>query len=433
MSMEQIYKLFLQSTGICTDTRAELRQSMFFALKGDLFDGNDFVEEALEKGCKLAITRRKEWEGNPRVHVVPSPLRLLQELARHHREQVNPRLVAITGSNGKTTTKELMAAVLGRKFSVASTRGNLNNHIGVPLTLLSMQKEEVAVIEMGANHPGEIAELAALARPEAGMITNVGKAHLEGFGSLQGVLDAKGELYEFLAGHGGKALIDGSDKMLLKKAKETGTQILVIGRDGDLPVDAKLIRQAPFLEVNMKLGGEEHLIATGLVGSYNLQNLLLAAGMGMYFGVPAGDIAAALAAYRPRNQRSQWVEGKRNRVVLDSYNANPSSMREAIGALMTYASSPTMLILGDMAELGDISLQEHGDLVAWIDSLAVDRVLLVGPRFYKVCEPSSARTVFRDREELEHYLEKEKPGGYLVLVKGSRIMELEKIAPLLND
>jgi UDP-N-acetylmuramoyl-tripeptide--D-alanyl-D-alanine ligase len=185
---------------------------------------------------------------------------------------------------------------------------------------------------MGANHPGEIAELAALARPEAGMITNVGKAHLEGFGSLQGVLDAKGELYEFLAGHGGKALIDGSDKMLLKKAKETGTQILVIGRDGDLPVDAKLIRQAPFLEVNMKLGGEEHLIATGLVGSYNLQNLLLAAGMGMYFGVPAGDIAAALAAYRPRNQRSQWVEGKRNRVVLDSYNANPSSMREAIGA-----------------------------------------------------------------------------------------------------
>ena len=433
MSTEQIYQLFLQSSGICTDTRAALKQSIFFALKGDHFDGNDFVEDALEKGCRLAVTERKEWEGNPRVHVVSSPLRLLQELARHHREQVNPRLVAITGSNGKTTTKELMAAVLGRKYSVAATRGNLNNHIGVPLTLLSMHKEELAVIEMGANHPGEIGELAALARPEAGVITNVGKAHLEGFGSLQGVLDAKGELYEFLAAHGGRALIDGSDKTLLNKAKETGTTILVIGRGGDLPVEAKLISQNPFLEVNMILGGEEHACKTGLVGSYNLQNLLLAAGMGLYFGVPAGDIAAALAAYRPQNQRSQLLEGKRNRVVLDSYNANPSSMREAIKALLTYASSPTMLILGDMAELGDISMQEHGDLAAWIDSLGVDRVLLVGPNFSKVCEPSSARTVFRGRKELEQYLAEERPAGYLVLVKGSRIMELEKMVPLLNE
>jgi UDP-N-acetylmuramoyl-tripeptide--D-alanyl-D-alanine ligase len=358
---------------------------------------------------------------------------LLQDLARHHRERVNPRLVAITGSNGKTTTKELMAAVLSRKYRVASTKGNLNNHIGVPLTLLSMKEEEVAVVEMGANHPGEIAELAAIALPEAGVITNVGKAHLEGFGSLQGVLDAKGELYDFLAAHEGKALVDGSDGLLMQKALDSGTSTLVIGPGGDLPVDAELIGQSPFLEVKLTLGEEVHLLNTGLVGSYNLQNMVLAAGVGLYFGVPSGEIASALATYRPLNQRSQLVEGNRNRVVLDSYNANPSSMREAIGALLTYTSSPTMLVLGDMAELGDASLKEHKELVEWIGSLKVDRVLLVGPSFYQVCEPSSSTSVFKERKELEQYLAKDPPEGYLVLVKGSRVMELEKLAPLLND
>ncbi len=433
MSTEQIYKLFLQSAGICTDTRAELSNSIFFALKGDQFDGNNFVEEALELGCKLAITGRKELKDKPGVLCVPSPLLLLQELARHHRKQVNPRLVAITGSNGKTTTKELMAAVLSRKYSVASTSGNLNNHIGVPLTLLSMKNEEVAVVELGANHPGEIAELAAIALPEAGVITNVGKAHLEGFGSLQGVLDAKGELYDFLAAQGGTALVDGSDELLLQKALDSGTSTLVIGPGGDLPVDAKLMGQSPFLDVKITLGEGVHHCNTGLVGSYNLQNMILAAGVGLYFGVPSGEIAAALAAYRPLNQRSQLVEGNRNRVVLDSYNANPSSMREAIGALLTYASSPTMLVLGDMAELGDDSLKEHRELLEWIGSLEVDRILLVGPSFHELCEPSSSTSVFRERKDLEQHLTKNPPEGYLVLVKGSRVMELEKLAPFLND
>jgi UDP-N-acetylmuramoyl-tripeptide--D-alanyl-D-alanine ligase len=430
---EQIYEHFLQSAGICTDTRAEVRNTLFFALKGDQFDGNRFVEDALENGCRLAITERKEFEGDSRVVYVPSSLKMLQELARHHREQVSPRLVAITGSNGKTTTKELMAAVLSRKYSVAATRGNLNNHIGVPLTLLSMKKEEVAVIEMGANHPGEIAELASIALPEAGVITNVGKAHLEGFGSLQGVLDAKGELYDFLAAHGGRALVDGTDKILLQKAEDSGTIILVIGPGGDLPVGVELIRQSPFLEVKITFGDEVHNCTTGLVGTYNLQNMVLAAGVGLYFGVPYAEIAAAIAAYRPENQRSQLVEGNRNSLVLDSYNANPSSMREAIGALLTYASSPTMLILGDMAELGHASLQEHRELVEWIGSLDVDRVLLVGPNFHKVCEPSSSTAAFRERKELESFLVEDRPEGYLVLVKGSRVMELERLAPLLTD
>lgn len=433
MSIQQIYELFLQSSGVCTDTRAELRSSLFFALKGDHFDGNLFVEDALDKGCLLAITERIELEGKPGVLVVPSSLLSLQELALYHREQVSPRLLAITGSNGKTTTKELMAAVLSRKFSVAFTRGNLNNHIGVPLTLLSMKKEELAVIEMGANHPGEIAALAAIARPEVGVITNVGKAHLEGFGSLQGVLDAKGELYDFLAAHGGMALVDGSDELLLHKAEESGTSTLLIGPGGDLKVEAKIVGQSPLLELEMILGKEVHPCATRLVGSYNLQNIVLAAGVGLYYGVDPAEIAAALASYRPVNQRSQLVDGNRNRVVLDSYNANPSSMREAIAALISYASSPIMLILGDMAELGDASPEEHLALVKWIRSLEVDRVLLVGPNFHKFCEPSSSTSVFRERKELEEYLSKAKPEGYLVLVKGSRVMELEKLAPLLND
>lgn len=433
MSTEQIYELFLRSSGVCTDTRAEVRDSIFFAIKGEHFDGNYYVEDALEKGCKLAVTGRKELEDKPGVLFVPSPLLCLQELARHHREQVNPRIVAITGSNGKTTTKELMAAVLSRRYSVASTRGNLNNHLGVPLTLLSMDREEVAVIEMGANHPGEIAQLAAIALPDVGVITNVGKAHLEGFGSLRGVLDAKGELYEFLAEHGGSALVDGRDKVLLQKALDSGISPLVIGPGGDLPVEARLIRQSPFLDVNMTFGSEVHRCESALVGSYNLQNMVLAAGVGMYFEVASGEIADALASYRPRNQRSQLVEGTRNRVVLDSYNANPSSMREAVGAFLSYASSPTMLILGDMAELGDVSLEEHRALAVWIETLKADRLMLVGPIFHQVCEPSSSTSVFRGRKELEDHLERERPEGYHVLVKASRVMELEKLAPFLND
>ena len=433
MLTEQIYKLFLQSSGINTDTRKELNNSIFFALKGDHFDGNSYVENALEGGCKLAITERKELDGKPGVLYVPSCLRMLQELARHHRKQLNPRVVAITGSNGKTTTKELMAAVLSRKFKVAATMGNLNNHIGVPLTLLAMKDEDVAVVEMGANHPGEIAELAAIAVPEAGVITNVGLAHLEGFGSLQGVLDAKGELYDFLASNGGLALVDGSDSTLLKKASESGAEVRVIGPDGDLMVHAELRGQSPFLEVEITLGGDIHSCNTGLVGSYNLQNMVLAAGVGLYFGVPGEEIAGALSAYRPVNQRSQLVEGKRNKVVLDSYNANPSSMREAIGALLSYATSPTMLILGDMAELGSASQKEHKELVKWIGTLDVDRIMLVGTSFSQLCEPSLSTSVFRERIELEQHLAAEKPEGYLVLIKGSRLMELEKVAPLLND
>jgi UDP-N-acetylmuramoyl-tripeptide--D-alanyl-D-alanine ligase len=431
MSIEQIYQEFLQSTGICTDTRQETEGALFFALQGEQFDGNRFVEDALNKGCRLAITERTDLEGSERLVVVPSVLELLQQLANYHRMRVAPQVMAITGSNGKTTTKELTAAVLSTRYQLIATRGNLNNHIGVPLTLLTLKGEELAIVEMGANHPGEIAELARIAAPDVGLITNVGKAHLEGFGSLQGVLDAKAELYTYLAKQGGLAIIDGRDQVLMRKADEFGVRCKVIAPGGDLPVAVNLVSQTPFLEVELVLGNEIYPFSTRLVGAYNLQNILLAAATGVHFGISGEAIAAAISLYLPENQRSQMLDGKRNKLILDSYNANPSSMREAIGGFLSYATSPCMLILGDMAELGLSSEEEHRELVHWIKSLDVDRVLLAGSNFLRVCEPSDRISVFNGRGELEAKLREEKPEGYHILLKGSRVMELERLAPLL--
>ncbi|MCK5136141.1 MAG: UDP-N-acetylmuramoyl-tripeptide--D-alanyl-D-alanine ligase [Bacteroidales bacterium] len=433
MTIETFYKEFLQSEGICTDTRRDIKGSLFFALRGENFDGNRFVPEALQLGCRLAITERKDLDGKSGVVYVPSALELLQQLAHHHRMQVSPELLALTGSNGKTTTKEMVAAILSGKFSVLATCGNLNNHIGVPLTLLSLKNEEVAVIEMGANHPGEIKLLAEIAAPDLGLITNVGKAHLEGFGSIEGVLGAKGELYEYLLANDRKAIIDGSDSVLVKKASETGVEPLVIGENSAIPVSVRILKQSPFLEVELKVDGAIHHLSTRLVGAYNLQNILYAAAVGYQFGIMTDFIAEAIRSYTPENQRSQFVDGKRNRVILDSYNANPTSMRVAIGGLLEYASPPTMLILGDMAEMGEFSMKEHSELVRWIGTTSIDRVLLVGPIFYNVSEPTSRMDVFRDTVELESYLGSEQPEGYHILVKGSRIMGLEKLTPYLVE
>ncbi len=427
MTIESIYREFLHSEGICTDTRKDVRGTLFFAIKGENFDGNRFVQEALQKECRLAITEDRELKGTSRVVWVPSVLGTLQQLANHHRLKVSPQVVAITGSNGKTTTKELVAAVLSKKFTILATQGNLNNHIGVPLTLLSLKQEEVAVIEMGANHAGEIRRLAEIAAPEVGLITNVGKAHLEGFGSVEGVLKAKGELYDYLSAHGGMAIIDGGDSLLLEKAREKGVNRAVIAPHADLPVSIQIVNQSPFLELELHIGSEIHHLKSHLVGSYNLQNILLAAGVGLHFGIPTASIAEAIESYVPKNQRSQYVEGENNKLILDSYNANPSSMQEAISGFLAYASPPTMLILGDMAELGDSSKDEHRALAGWIEKLPIDRILLVGPCFSAAYKPDSHMTVFRERSELETYLDVEKPHGYNILVKGSRVMELEKL------
>ncbi len=431
MTLETLHKAFLASAGISTDTRRDVRDTLFVALKGEQFDGNRFVSDALEKGCRLAITEDRELDGDSRVVCVTSSLELLQQLANFHRHYVAPKVLAITGSNGKTTTKELVKAVLAKGFEVLATHGNLNNHIGVPLTLLTLEKEELAVIEMGANHPGEIGKLAEIAAPELGMITNVGKAHLEGFGSLDGVLNAKTELYQYLASVNGQAIIDGQDSILSQRATEIGVQSLRVGANLELQVTGKIIRQSPFLEVELQVEDAVSMLSTRMVGAYNLQNILLATATGLHFGIPTDSIAEAIIEYMPENQRSQFIEGARNRVMLDSYNANPSSMREAINGIIAFASSPIMLILGDMAELGDTSLEEHRRLIKWIDTLSVDRFILVGPLFSEAVELPERLTVFRDRVELEAYLETQPPEGYQILVKGSRVMELEKVLKFL--
>ncbi len=468
MTIQQLHQAFLSSSGICTDTRKEVKDTLFVALKGEHFDGNRFVPDALEKGCLLAITDRTDLPPDPRLVVVPSALEALQQLAHFHRMKQPARILAITGSNGKTTTKELAARVLETTFSVACTRGNLNNHIGVPLTLLELDGEEVAVVEMGANHPEEIAALCEIAAPGAGLITNVGKAHLEGFGSLEGVLRAKTEMYQYLAGHGGSALVDGTDHLLMGRARELGVHTLIIGPEADLPVDGRITAQHPFLEVELQIAGTTYPLSTSLVGAFNLQNIILAAGVGLHFGVPPEKIARAIAGYVPVNNRSQFVVGERNRVIMDAYNANPSSMRGAIEGLLAVGKAPLMLILGQMAELGDTSAEEHEALVEWIRGLPLDRVLLVGQPFaqplaqtfgppgerpgkndggepqaagdlqagegkkkQKRGEPSPAITVFKDRKALEQHLEAESLSGYHILVKGSRVNELERILPLL--
>ena len=434
VSREHIYREFLRSDGISTDSRGELHNRIFVALEGENFDGNRFVEQALEKGCRLALTSRKELEGERRIAVV-DPLTMLQELATHHRRQLSVKVLAITGSNGKTTSKEMIASILGGKYRTGATRGNLNNHIGVPLTLLSFkEEEEIVIVEMGANHPGEIALLSSIAEPDFGIITNVGKAHLEGFGSLEGVLEAKGELYDYLAENGGVAIVDGEDRLLVDKARKAGVKTLLVGRQDSLDVTGTLHSQDPFLEVDLTLGGHLYTLKTKIVGRYNLQNIRLAAATGLYFGVPGESIISALASYTPVNHRSQLVAGNKNRLIMDAYNANPTSMRLAVESLLDYARRPLMLILGDMAELGPEAEKEHRDLVAWLAELKPGRILLAGDQFSKVAGPFTGDDLraFRNTESLGEYLDQEKPAGYTILLKGSRIMRLENLIRLLE-
>ena len=432
MTLHELYEEFLKSSGICTDTRRVEENTLFFALSGDRFDGNKFVPEALEKGCRLAVTDSKEFMDRDGAVYVSSVLGTLQQLATLHRKTKAPRILAITGSNGKTTTKELVAAVLSRQNRVLATRGNLNNHIGVPLTLLSLTDEPVAVVEMGANHPGEIGRLSEIAEPQLGLITNVGKAHLEGFGSLEGVLSAKTELYKYLHSSGGLALIDGDESGLMERAREIGVNFLEVGDSKELPVSISILRQDPFLELSLALEGKEYELKTRLVGIYNVQNIKMAAAVGLHFGIPGHEIVDAIRGYIPANQRSQFIDAGSNQVILDAYNANPTSMREAISGLLQYATLPTLLILGDMAEMGESSFNEHQELVSWIETLELERILLVGPTFCDVRRSSDRISCFLNRTDLENFLQSEPQSGYHVLVKGSRVMELEKILPLLE-
>ncbi len=429
VGIAQLHEIFLASTGVSTDSRKIFSGCMFFALKGDNFNGNKYAADALLQGAAYAVTDEDVDAPAEKVLRVENVLSALQQLATFHRRYLGIPIFAITGTNGKTTTKELVTAVLKQKFDTVSTQGNLNNHIGVPLTLLSMSKStQLGVVEMGANHRHEIAELCSIAQPNAGLITNVGKAHLEGFGSFEGVKKTKAELYDYLVQHGGQAfaLSDSTDLKEMLRIHKVHDAILYGLKEFGAAVEAET-ESNPFLSLRMPDGAK---LQTKLVGGYNAPNVLAAIAVGRYFGVEENKIREAIENNVPQNNRSQLVKTAANTVVMDAYNANPTSMAAAVTNFAKMQADKKLLILGDMLELGRDSLSEHQRLVELLKNSGFTSVCLVGKNFCEAAEKSVYLT-FGDSDTLCEYLKKEQPKGFSILVKGSRGVQLEKVKELL--
>ncbi|MCI7315568.1 MAG: UDP-N-acetylmuramoyl-tripeptide--D-alanyl-D-alanine ligase, partial [Bacteroidales bacterium] len=426
-SLEELYSLFQAHSVITTDTRHCPEGSLFFALRGERFDGNAFAQQALQAGCAFAVIDDPAVGGDERLLHVPDVLTTLQQLAALHRRTLGTPIVQITGTNGKTTTKELTAAVLARKFDLLCTQGNFNNHIGVPKTLLQLRPHhQMAVIETGANHPGEIALLTDLVQPECGLITNVGMAHLEGFGSFEGVMRTKGELYDYLRHKpGGFIFLHADNEHLCRMAGSLPA--VRYGLPGhDCYTEGEVLDCTPFLRLRFRTqGGAWHEVQTHLIGAYNVANVLAAAAVGAHFGVPDVDIAEALAAYEPTNNRSEWMRTQRNELIVDAYNANPTSMKAALDNFALIAHDHKMAILGEMRELGTASDEAHRAVAAQAASLHCEEVWLVGEAFR--AHAAGARW-FPSVAEVKAALEAEgAPTGRLILVKGSngtRLFEL---------
>ncbi len=429
MNIAQLHQLFLASAGVSTDSRNIAPSCLFFALKGDNFNGNSYAASALQQGASYAVVDEEVPAPAGRAIRVGSVLQTLQELATFHRRYLGLPIFAITGTNGKTTTKELLTAVLAQQFRTVATQGNLNNHIGVPLTLLAMKKDtQIGVVEMGANHPLEIAALCRIAEPNAGLITNVGKAHLEGFGSFEGVKKTKAELYDYLARHGGQVFaLSDSDDLLQMLYRHDVQNVKMYGlKECEVSVEPSTDSN-PFLSLRMVNGA---LWQTKLVGGYNAPNVLAAITVGRYFGVEEDKIRRAIEEYTPQNNRSQLVKTAANTVVMDAYNANPTSMAAAVTNFAALRSDKKMLILGDMLELGKDALVEHQKVVELLGRLKFEKAFLVGENFCEAAKNSLYLT-FTDSEALCRYLQKEPPAGYAILVKGSRGVQLEKVKGLL--
>jgi UDP-N-acetylmuramoyl-tripeptide--D-alanyl-D-alanine ligase len=423
ISIAELRERFLNCNGTSTDTRTIGKDSMFFALKGPNFNANTFAAEALSKGARYAVVDDPEVVVDDRYLLVTDVLRALQDLARHHRRKFDIPVIGITGTNGKTTTKELVHAVLAADRPTLATSGNLNNHIGVPLTLLRLTaKHRIAIIEMGANHVGDIAELVAIAEPTHGLITNIGRAHLEGFGSYEGVIRAKTEMYDFLGGHSGTVFVNADDELLMEKSM--GFKRITYGRSADAATSGDTASTGPFMAlVFAGKDGKAYHVSTQLIGDYNLPNALTAVAIGQHFEVPDQRIAEALTTYTPSNNRSQFSDTGRNQLVLDAYNANPTSMAAALRNFAAMASDrPKLAILGDMRELGAESAAEHATIVALVGELGV-KAYYVGPEFQRRLHGQA----FASATDLLAHLEQEPPTGHLVLVKGSRGIKLETL------
>ena len=423
MTIEQLYIIFKQHPSVETDTRKLKPDDIFFALKGDNFNGNAFAKKALEGGAAYAVIDEKEFEICEKTILVNDVLTALQQLAKHHREQFNIPVLAITGSNGKTTTKELIHAALSSSFKTYTTEGNLNNHIGIPLTILKIKADaEIAVIEMGANHQKEIASYCEYAMPTHGLITNCGKAHLEGFGSIEGVRKGKGELFDYLRNNNGTAFIMSDYEYLVKMSKDISSIIKYGTTNAD--IEGRIDDADPYLAVEITKGATTGLIQTQLVGEYNLPNVLAAVALGKYFKVADDKIKSALENYLPSNSRSQLIEKGTNKIILDAYNANPSSMKLAIENFSKLKVENKVLILGGMAELGTESIEEHITLINLIQKYNWKFVTLVGGDFLKINHPFLS---FENNIEAKNWLQKQKFENSYLLVKGSRSIKLEII------
>lgn len=435
MDIAQLYDLYLQNgMQATTDSRNCPAGSIFFALKGESFDGNKFAKAALDKGCSYAVIDEAEYaaEGDERFVVVDDVLTSFKEMAREHRRHFNIPVIGITGTNGKTTTKELIAAVLSKKYNVMYTQGNFNNDVGVPKTLLTLtDKHDIAVVEMGASHPGDIEKLVTYVEPTCGMITNVGRAHLQGFGSFEGVMRTKGELYDFLKQHNCKIFLNADNEYLCKMAAERGiTDIISYGQKAvPVMVKGEVEECAPFLTFRFEVpGNETHAVASHLIGSYNIDNMLAAITIGLEFGVGIDDICSALESYIPSNNRSQFVETGRNKLIVDAYNANPSSMMAALQNFTLTKAENKMAILGDMRELGEVSNEEHQKIVDFIAKSDIKNVWLVGSEFAKIdCNFRK----FNDVEEVKAAISSDMPQGYTILIKGSNSTKLFQLPELL--
>lgn len=429
MKMEQLYRLFKECSGVTTDSRRCGPGLMFFALKGERFDGNEFVMTALEQGCSYAVTDdpSKSDASDCRIIPVDSVLDTLQGLAAYHRQQLGTPVIGITGTNGKTTTKELTAAVMSSAFNILFTQGNLNNSIGVPLTVLGIKPEhDYAIIEMGASHPGDIDELVRVSQPDCGLITNVGKAHLLGFGSFEGVKKTKGELYDWLRAHGGLAFLNRDNTHLVEMSQ--GLPVLEYGKPGGdgLLVEGEVLECNPYVRFRWRREqGEWHTVQTSLIGAYNVDNALAAITVGMHFGVSEQDASRAISDYRPQNNRSQLTETGRNSLVVDAYNANPTSMMAALENFSMMKADDRMLILGDMRELGDASDQEHRHIVQALQRFGFENVWLVGPEFAKAAAGTGFR-LFENVEQVNMELQSNPVSGKTILIKGSNSIGLTK-------
>ena len=423
-TLETIYQLYSKKYIVTTDSRKVEPGCVFVALKGEHFDGNDFAYQvANDNIAACVIADRKDLPKHERLFIVDDSLTALQQLAKLHRKKCGTPIIGITGTNGKTTTKELVSAVLSQKYNITYTQGNFNNHLGVPLTLLQIKPDtEIAVVEMGANHPKEIELLCSLAQPNFGIITNIGKAHIEGFGNFEGVVKTKNELYDYLRNTNGTVFLNNDNQLLKDLAHDLKT--VNYGKDNTADCNAKILSSNPYLSINW----DGNIINTNLVGDYNFENVMAAITAGLHFNIEPNLIIKALEDYSPTNNRSQFIKSDKNEIVMDAYNANPVSMSNAIKNFRNISDDKHLLILGDMKELGNESLNEHQEIINLINSLAFSNVILVGTEFNKV---NHNFVSFLNVDELISHINQNEISGRKILVKGSNSIHLGKIINLL--